>query len=103
MWISFLALLINVPLNALFIYGYGPVQAMGAAGCGVATALVMWSMFAIGLIYVFRSPITRPFILLTELTLLNPTHAKLWHINWNNGVYPILKLGFPNAMALILK
>lgn len=102
MWISFLALLINVPLNALFIYGYGPVEAMGAAGCGVATAIVMWLMFAIGLAYVFTSSVTRTFVQL-KLMGCDNTVPKAWIFQWRAGIYPILKLGLPNAMSLIFE
>lgn len=38
------ALALKVPLNALFMYGYGPFPAMGGAGAGVATALLAWLM-----------------------------------------------------------
>jgi MATE family multidrug resistance protein len=113
MWISFLALLINVPLNALFIYGYGPVEAMGAAGCGVATAIVMWLMFVIGLGFVFKSAVTRPFIKPGSIKLAKALQGRTvqndnatpypWAFQWRAGVYPILKLGLPNAMSLIFE
>ncbi|RJG09695.1 MATE family efflux transporter [Pseudomonas cavernicola] len=38
-------LLLNIPLNYVFIYGHLGVPAMGGPGCGWATALVMWFMF----------------------------------------------------------
>jgi MATE family multidrug resistance protein len=44
MLINLGALAAKVPLNPLFIYGAGPVPALGGAGCGVATALIMWLM-----------------------------------------------------------
>ncbi|WP_178863818.1 MATE family efflux transporter [Thiomicrorhabdus cannonii] len=93
MWISFLALFFNIPLNALFIYGYGPVPALGAAGCGVASAIVMWLMFAAGLLYVFRSAVTRPFL-----------HG--WQSiapRWQAGMNDILNLGIPNSLALLFE
>lgn len=36
------ALAAKVPLNVLFIHGLGPLPAAGGAGCGIATALIMW-------------------------------------------------------------
>jgi MATE family multidrug resistance protein len=36
------ALAAKVPLNVLFIHGAGPLPAAGGAGCGMATALIMW-------------------------------------------------------------
>ncbi|HIE39961.1 MAG TPA: MATE family efflux transporter, partial [Thiomicrorhabdus sp.] len=55
MWISFFALLLNIPLNAIFIYGFGFIEPMGAAGCGVASTIVMWVMLLLGILYVLKS------------------------------------------------
>lgn len=93
MWISFIALLLNIPINAIFIYGFGPVEAMGAAGCGVASTIVMWVMFAISLVYVLKSKLTKPFVYLSEA--LTP--------DWHRGLKPILKLGIPNTLALLFE
>lgn len=40
MWWGGLALLLNVPLDIALVNGIGPVPALGAAGCGIATALI---------------------------------------------------------------
>ncbi|MDG6778058.1 MATE family efflux transporter [Thiomicrorhabdus sp. zzn3] len=94
MWISFVALMVNVPLNALFIYGFeGWVEPLGAAGCGVASALVMWLMFVLGLLYVYRSPLSRPFVALSRLG---------WP-QWHGGMADILHIGFPNSLALLFE
>lgn len=39
MWLAVAGFVLNIPLNALFVYGWGPVEGMGGAGCGYATAL----------------------------------------------------------------
>jgi len=93
MWISFLALLINIPLNALFIYGYGPVEGLGAAGCGVASAIVMWLMFFTGLIYVNRSAFTKGLAGLSSLRMPK----------WQNGLRDILNLGVPTSLSLLFE
>ncbi|WP_105103599.1 MATE family efflux transporter [Microbulbifer pacificus] len=33
---------LNIPLDILFVFGWGPVPAMGGAGCGLATSIVCW-------------------------------------------------------------
>lgn len=33
---------LNIPLDILFVFGAGPIPAMGGAGCGWATTLVNW-------------------------------------------------------------
>ncbi|AKC32093.1 MATE family efflux transporter [Candidatus Pantoea carbekii] len=47
MLLGFLGLLLNIPFNYIFIYGYFGMPAMGSMGCGVATASVYWMMFII--------------------------------------------------------
>lgn len=42
MLVAFFGLLVKIPLNVLFIYGGGPIPAMGGVGCGWASALLMW-------------------------------------------------------------
>ena len=42
MFVSFAALLLNIPLNYVFVYGKFGMPQLGGAGCGVATALVFW-------------------------------------------------------------
>lgn len=44
MMLGLVGLLLNIPLNYIFIYGKLGVPAMGGVGCGWATALVMWAM-----------------------------------------------------------
>lgn len=93
MWISFLALFLNIPLNYLFIYGLGPIEAMGAAGCGVATSLVMWSMLVIAAIYVFKS----------EASIKVSNLDWLPFKKWRHGGAQIIRIGVPNAMALLFE
>ncbi len=93
MWISFFALLLNIPLNAIFIYGFGVIEPMGAAGCGVASSIVMWMMLLLGILYVLKSKLTRPFILLKNV----------FCIHWKLGLIPILSLGIPTTFALLFE
>nr|WP_246874171.1 MATE family efflux transporter [Pantoea ananatis] len=45
MVLGFLGLMLNIPLNYIFIYGHFGMPALGGVGCGVATASVYWAMF----------------------------------------------------------
>ncbi|MGR6875010.1 MATE family efflux transporter [Pseudomonas sp. HK3] len=42
--IAFIGLLLNIPLNLLFVFGWGPVEAMGGPGCGLASLIVFYLM-----------------------------------------------------------
>ncbi|HVE89188.1 MAG TPA: MATE family efflux transporter [Burkholderiaceae bacterium] len=44
MVINLFALAAKAPLNAVFMYGYGSIPAMGGAGAGVSTAVLAWLM-----------------------------------------------------------
>jgi MATE family multidrug resistance protein len=46
MAINLAALAAKVPLNFVFMYGAGPVPALGGAGCGVATAVLLWGVLS---------------------------------------------------------
>ncbi|WP_312442631.1 MULTISPECIES: MATE family efflux transporter [Stutzerimonas] len=56
MVIGILGLLLNIPLNYVFIYGKFGVPAMGGVGCGVSTALVMLFMLVAMSVWVKRAP-----------------------------------------------
>lgn len=53
MIVSFLAFLLNVPLNYAFVYGKFGLPQMGGAGCGIASALVFW--FNAGALWLYVS------------------------------------------------
>lgn len=94
MFINVAALLGKIPLNALFIWGAGPVPALGGAGCAVATALLAWISFALAL-GVWR---------------WHP-HFRLFHVpRGGNTLWPqwklqkeILRLGVPAGLATLFE
>ncbi len=49
MAVNLAVLALKAPLNAVFMYGWGPIDAMGGAGAGVATALLAWLALALSL------------------------------------------------------
>lgn len=52
MFSSFLGLIINIPLNYIFIYGRFGIPPFGGAGCGIATTLSIYNMLL--LLYIFH-------------------------------------------------
>lgn len=57
MFIGFIGLLLNIPVNYVLIYGKLGLPALGAVGCGVASALVFWAMALSMWWFVCRSPL----------------------------------------------
>ncbi|WP_462383154.1 MATE family efflux transporter [Pseudomonas sp. Marseille-QA0892] len=60
MIVGLIGLSLNVPLNYIFIYGKFGMPALGGVGCGVATAIVMWSMLLMMVGWTYRSAFYRP-------------------------------------------
>ena len=60
MYLSLFALVCNVFLNWVFIYGHFGAPAMGAVGCGVASAITMWLMMLILGVFMYLHPRYRP-------------------------------------------
>ncbi len=52
--ISLMTLLLNIPLNYLFMYGGYGIPAFGGPGCGYATACVYWLAFLSLLLWISR-------------------------------------------------
>lgn len=85
------ALMLNIPLNYIFVMGWGPIPAMGGAGCGLATTLVHWFIFLSLLGIMFALPEHR-------------CHARQF-LCWRRA-YPamlsrIFRLGLPLGIATL--
>lgn len=90
MMITFFGLLLNIPLNYIFMFGKFGLPEMGAVGCGVATAIVNWVMFGLILIYCHTNTAQKD-IRLFEQWLEKPHKETL---------SKLLKLGLPIGFSL---
>ena len=90
MVIAFLGLMLNIPLNYIFIYGKLGIPAFGAVGCGIATTIVNWVMCLLMLTYCMRARNQRDLKVFDKI-IERPNVRTL---------SKLLKLGFPIAMAL---
>lgn len=82
---GFVGLALNIPLNIIFVFGKFGLPAMGAAGCGVATAILFWFMAASMMFFVRHTD--KP-----ALALENPSGAILKRI---------VRIGLPGAFAML--
>lgn len=92
MIISIIGLLVNIPANYIFIYGKFGMPALGGAGCGLATAIVYWSMLISMLIYCLYSKVLKKVDLFNTFTW--PVLSK---------IKPILALGIPIALSFLFE
>ncbi|MHA6311134.1 MULTISPECIES: MATE family efflux transporter [Pantoea] len=92
MVLGFLGLMVNIPLNYIFIYGHFGMPALGGVGCGVATASVYWVMFICMRFWIRRMGAMRDIHLVSR---------------WSAPSRPILTrlmtLGLPVALALFFE
>ena len=90
MIINLIGLAIKLPLDIGLVYGDFGLPKMGAPGCAVATAVVMWTSCSIGLSYLFKSPLYR-------LYRFRPAWPK-WH-----RFRELVALGVPTGMSYIVE
>lgn len=92
MVIGFIALLINIPVNYVMIYGKLGFPALGGVGCGVATAFVYWIMFVSMKLYV-RSARSQKDII---------AYSKFEKPDWRT-LKRLFGLGLPVSLALFFE
>ncbi len=90
MYVSGLALLVNVFGNWVLMYGNLGAPAMGARGCGLASAIAMWFMLAAMLVYVAVSGRYRAFALFSRLP------RPRWRL-----LRRILGIGLPISVSIV--
>jgi MATE family multidrug resistance protein len=92
MVMGFIGLLVNIPVNYIFIYGHFGMPELGGVGCGVATAAVYWVMFFSMISYVRKARSMRD--------IRSP--AGFGAPDWN-VVKRLVQLGLPIALALFFE
>ena len=92
MVVGFIGLLINIPINYIFIYGHFGMPELGGIGCGVASVVVYWAMFFCMLSYTKRAGSMRD--------IKNPSSFSKpdWHV-----LKRLTQIGLPIALALFFE
>src|SRR5690554_5011262 len=90
--IGVVGLLVNIPVNYIFIYGEFGMPALGGAGCGLATAIVLWVMAMGMLIYI--SVVKR----FKQMAVFKQIHAPNW-----DDIWYVVRLGFPIATSMFFE
>lgn len=83
----------KVPLNAVLVFGWGPIPAMGVAGCGWATAIAMTAQALVALVLLRRDAFYLPFHI-----------PHLWHTrpNWSE-LWGLIRLGLPMGGSILVE
>ena len=103
MVIGILGLLLNIPLNYIFIYGKLGLPAMGGVGCGWATALVMIASLLAMLVWVRWAPYYRASQLFARFDWPYwPTISRLLSIGVPIGIAIFAEASIFSVIALLI-
>ena len=92
MIIGLVSVLMNIPLNYIFMYGKLGIPEMGAVGCGVATAIIAWTSFGIIYLYCRYNSRLKDFNILRKKE--NTDFSIIKHVS---------RIGFPVSVALLIE
>lgn len=86
-------LALKVPLNALLVFGWGPVPALGVTGCGIATATAMCLQAAVAQWLLRHDHFYRPFAV-----------PRLWQTrpDWR-ALREVIRLGLPMGGSILVE
>lgn len=100
---SLMALACNVFLNWVFMYGKFGFPAMGAVGCGYASAVTMWLLVIVLFAYMATSPNYAGMQLFSRLSPIRPTELKeISMLGIPIAVTITAEAGLFNAIALLM-
>ncbi len=89
MYVSFLGLMLNIPLNYILMFGKLGFPAMGAQGCGYATATVITIQMLTYMVITHKHKIIGSFDVFGQFD--RPDWAEIWRF---------FKLGFPVGVSM---
>jgi MATE family multidrug resistance protein len=90
MFVGIASLVLNIPLNFLFVFGWGAIPAMGGAGCGAATSCIYFFQAVVMFVLIYRHPVHRAYRR-HIVAIRKPTAEMLKHV---------FKVGFPVGMSV---
>ncbi|MBS0847487.1 MdtK family multidrug efflux MATE transporter [Citrobacter sp. JGM124] len=92
MVVGFIGLLVNIPINYIFIYGHLGMPELGGVGCAVASVVVYWAMFFCMTSYIRRAGSMRD--------IKNPLYFSKpdWMV-----LKRLTQIGLPIALALFFE
>lgn len=90
--VSLIALLVNIPLNYIFVFGKFGAPQLGGAGSGLATAIVQWISLICLIIYFFVSTKLKPYLSKIQY---QPVNFK--------AITNLIKVGTPIALAYLFE
>ena len=91
-WIAFIGMLLNIPLDIIFVYGYFGIPPMGGVGCGIATSINVILGMMILVVVILRKKEYAKTKLFSQFSKPN-----------KEATLEALKLGFPIGFGLFVE
>ncbi len=91
-YIAFIGMLINIPLDLMFVYGYYGAPKLGGVGCGIATSIVNFLMMIALIFYIACSK---------KYKKTEPFSKFSWPSHSTNR--EVFKLGFPIGLGISIE
>ena len=101
--IAFIGMLINIPLDLMFVYGWMGAPKLGGVGCGIATSIVSFLMMITLFIYIAISKKykkTKPFSEFSPPTVA--TTREVFKLGFPIGLGIFIELSMFSGAAIIL-
>ena len=103
MYVSVFALVCNVFLNWVLMYGKLGAPALGAVGCGLASAITMWLIAIILAIYMLSAKRYRPLRIFSRLAPPQPgVLREIWVLGLPIAVTITAEAGLFNAVSILM-
>lgn len=103
MYTSLFSLVTNVFLNYVLMFGKFGFPALGAVGCGMASAITMWLMSIALTIYVYRHPRYKPLHIFTRLAPIRLSIFKeVLSLGWPIMISLVAEVGLFSAISLLM-
>ena len=91
-WVAFIGMVLNVPLDIIFVYGYFGVPPMGGVGCGIATSINVVIGVIVLLLVIVKKKEYEPTKIFSKFSLPN----------WSTTI-EALKLGLPIGFGVFVE
>lgn len=103
LWVSLVGLIVNIAGNAVLIFGAFGLPALGAEGCGIATAIGMWCCLGAWLLVMRASAHHRAHSIFSSLSLPSWRRMRaLLHLGLPIGFSILFEAGVFAAVAFLL-
>ena len=103
MIIALAAVVLNICANYVLMYGKLGFPALGLAGCGWASTLVLWTMFLVMAAFIRRDPGLGLYGVFSRLSKPDWHYfSRLFRLGWPIGIMQGLEVGLFSATALLM-